>query len=248
MNKIDSKICKDQQIKWVVKYKDPIDKIIETGVFNIKNCENIECRALYSQYLKEKANVQVLKDCLEIEKNDSKAMILQVEQMENKYENKIEELVHKNDLFQKKINELQQNLEIERKLRMEDIYKIEFHKVESEELFRDNTILRKELTLESSKIPELEKEIYNLKNVLSIIQDKNKFMYSQLQVYEHEITKLDDINIRLRLRLNNSDDKISSILKNNSSSITQIPSSYRSSQSMIDKQMTRKSTIKLKPL
>lgn len=175
------------------------------------NCPSADCKAIYDAYLEEKAMVKVLQDRLEDYSSERTFIVEQVAKSETEHTSKIKELETCISEQWAKLDGLNKALENERRLRMEDVYKLEFLKQENHRLIIENKETRQNHINAVNALPELENENKLLKQSLLLNKDTIEKMNGELQQYDYELSKLEGANTRLRLRVSQSDDQIDSM-------------------------------------
>lgn len=169
------------------------------------DCTCPDCKSIYNAYIDEKAMTKVLQSRLDESDAESTIMIEQVKNMEDEFNARIEELEKSVNEKLRKIESINTQLETERRLRMEEIYKLEFQKEESAKQTTELREVRQMLTNATNALPNLEFENRILKERIDRNNDTIAKMHTELHQYSYELTKLEDANTRLRLRLNDSD-------------------------------------------
>ena len=172
------------------------------------DCTCPDCKATYNAYLVEKSMCKLLQERVDENEIESALMIEQVKSMETQYTLSIQELEASIRLKQQQVESIQGQLEMERKLRMEDIYKLEFEKEDNSKQAAEIRSLRAELKEALQNFPNLELENKVLKYRCESNSDTINKMDAELQQYSYELTKLEDTNTRLRLKLSDSDTQI----------------------------------------
>ena len=172
------------------------------------DCTCPDCKMTFNSYIDEKAMTKVLQERLDENQAESTFMIGQVKLMEDKYNARIEELEKSVSEKLRKIEFITAQLETERRLRMEEIYKLEFQKEESATQAKELREVRQLLVNATNALPNLERENKILKERIERNNDTIAQMDAELHQYSYELTKLEDANTRLRLRLNDSDVQI----------------------------------------
>lgn len=175
------------------------------------SCQSSECRAIYDAYMEEKAMVKVLQERLAEYSTERSFIVEQVLKQENEHAAKLAELELCMSEQWTKIDGLNKSLENERRLRMEDVYKMEFLKQDNYRLMTENKETRQHHINAVNALPELEKENKLLKQSLLLNKETISKMNDELQQYDYELSKLEDANTRLRLRVSHSDEQIDSI-------------------------------------
>jgi len=180
-------------------------------------CTCSYCKITYDAYIDEKAMTKVLQQRLDESQNESSFMIEQVKAMEDKYNTRIEEL--ESELADKirKMDFINAQLETERRLRMEEMYKLEFQKDENDKQGKELKSTRNELINAINALPELEHENKLLKQKVEYTEVTILRLNTEMKQYNYELAKMEDANTRLRLRLHDSDTQINQFRMNNSS-------------------------------
>mmetsp|Transcript_17215 Transcript_17215/g.28870 ORF Transcript_17215/g.28870 Transcript_17215/m.28870 type:complete len:338 (+) Transcript_17215:49-1062(+) len=206
---------------WLLKGDNGIDTFRESGNINDVrmscDCQCPDCKALYNAYLEEKALAKFLQQRVDEDKEDSAEMISQVKQMEEDHRHKIKAMKREAEALQGQVDAIQQQLDYERKVRMEDVYKLEFSKEENIVINSDVKDLQSQLSVAIQKLPLLQRENEILKGSVAAHTDTITKLCKQLKNCESELSRVDEINTSLRLRLNESDAQVEKYrLKNNS--------------------------------
>lgn len=201
---------------------------IDNGIATFKSTSNVDdirlscdctcqdCKAMYNSYIDEKSMTKVLQERLDDNQVENAFMIEQVQLMENKYNAQIEELQQMVDDKQRKIGSINAQLETERKLRMEDMYKLEFQKEENTTQAKELREIRQLLNNAHNALPNLEYENKLLKQRAKQNEDTIAKMDAELHQYSYELAKLEDTNTRLRVRLHSADMQVDQYRLDNS--------------------------------
>lgn len=201
---------------WVVKPNGPSDGNVISTVSSTCSCpsDSAECKAVFDAYIEEKAMVKILQDRLADYSSERGFIVEQVDKLENEHAAKIMELETCISEQWAKIDSLNKSLENERRLRMEDVYKMEFLKQENNRLMIENRETRQHHINAVNALPELENENRLLKQSLLMNKDTIEKMSGELQQYDYELSKYEDANTRLRLRVHDSHEQLDSMRLN----------------------------------
>ena len=175
------------------------------------DCTCTYCKATYDSYIDEKAMTKVLRLRLDESQSESSFVIEQVKAMEDKYNARIEELEGELADKSRKMDFINAQLETERRLRMEEMYKLEFQKDENEKQGKELKSTRNELIKAINALPELEHENKLLKQRVEYNEATILQLNTEMQQYNYELAKMEDANTRLRLRLHDSDTQITQL-------------------------------------
>ncbi len=199
----------------------------EVNVKKLSCCgsECLECRRNYCGYWTEKALVTDLKASLKAEQDSIQgnnlctilfialyllvgffqATIQEIKIMEKEYENKINEINEKLTIETNKNITLTNNLEYERKLRLEETYKHEVIIEEGRMVQGEKKELINKLYSFQDELIQLRNDAGKLKTSNNVItQAKDTALY-QLREYENGIFQVEKANALLRTRLSDLD-------------------------------------------
>ena len=169
------------------------------------SCERDACQALFRRYRLEVDKVETLQECLDLEKEESEQVILEVKEMELGYEQQIDALRLEHEARSMQVADLKDALELERKQRMEDIYKLEFLKKDYDTILQDNSDLRHQLVEASRSVHDIKIEHKSYADALTAMQHRNNALSDQLRKRESELFELEGINVMLRMRLHDAE-------------------------------------------
>jgi len=141
----------------------------------------------------------------------------------------------------KQVTDLKDALELERKQRMEDIYKLEFLKKDYDIILQDNSDLRRQLVETSRSIHDIKIEHKSYTDALSTIYHKNNALIDQLRKREAELFELESVNAMLRMRLHDAETEIDKLQS------SQFAQNSHETTSRITSRVGRKS-IRLAPI
>ena len=126
----------------------------------------------------------------------------------NFFEMRIEDLQSMVEQGTTKISELKHTLDSERSLRMEELYKREFQKRETDKSIEEIKDLKSSLRKQSDELRllihenKLLKERERVNNTQQeAVNNDREGAYNQLQSYENQIARLEELNDLLRMRL-----------------------------------------------
>lgn len=157
--------------------------------------------------------VKVLQAQIAENDKERKLVIEQVGELEEQHTTEKHAWSTENAVLQNKIDELSKALEHERKLRMEEVYKLEFQKKETARVEAEVVSLRKQLADAIQALPNLEKENELLKRRVEADKATISKMNAELGQYNYELATMENLNTRLRLRLNEADTKLGKALR-----------------------------------
>lgn len=207
---------------WLMKADDGMSSFKCTSDINDVRlsceCSCLDCKATYNAYIDEKAMTKVLQQRLDESIMENSYMIEQIKAMEDRYNAKIEELQNEVADKQRKMDFINAQLETERRLRMEEIYKLEFQKDENEKQATELRNTRKELVIAINALPELEHENNLLKQKVQHNESTISRINDDIEQYNYELAKMEDANTRLRMRLHDTDVQITHLKVNSKSS------------------------------
>jgi hypothetical protein len=217
---------------WVIKANDGVADFKESGdISDIRlrcDCTCPECKETYNAYLEEKAMVKMLQAQAADNENERRFVIAQVDELELQHKFERENSAKKVQDLQATVDSLNKSLENERKLRIEEVYKLEFQKKETARVEGEVAELRKQLIDALNALPDLQLENAALKqradmNKTSILQ-----MSAELERYNYELARMEDLNTRLRLRLSEADTKLGKVMARANSNSINTGSAYGS--------------------
>lgn len=162
-------------------------------------CQN--CRDIYISYIQEKAANRVLEGHISSGQIEMEQIIERVKQSEDEHKR---ELKCANELLvieRARYAELEATLTQERQLRMEDVYKAEQARAETEYLSSQTKELHADFIAAFQRAEEAENRSVSLQNVLDKLMSSGKRNENLLHSYESEIARLELLNNQLRLRL-----------------------------------------------
>ena len=203
---------------WLIKADDGIAGYKESGdLSDIKlscDCKCLNCKDIYNSYLDEKSMTKVLQEQLDENATERKFVLEQVKLLENQHKITLQEKDKEIKEANAKIEFINQSPEHERKLRMEEVYKLEFQKQETVRVCKEVGELRQQLQEALNALPTTENENKLLKQRIDLNQITITKMSAELEQYNYELARLEDLNTRLRLRLNDSDTKLGNVMHN----------------------------------
>jgi len=217
----------------------------EPAVIDSCSCEREGCQALFRRYRLEVDKVETLQECLDLEKEASEQVIQEVKEMELDYEQQIDALRLEHEARSTQVADLKDALELERKQRMEDIYKLEFLKKDYDTILQDNSDLRHQLVETSRSVHDIKIEHKSYSDALSAMQHRNNALNDQLRNRESELFELDGINVMLRMRLHDAETQIDKLQSSRVSS--QAQNTHEMAASRRTSRVSRKS-LRLAPI
>jgi hypothetical protein len=201
---------------WVVKGNDGVADFKESGdISDIRlrcDCTCPDCKETYNAYLEEKAMVKVLQAQAADNENERRFVIAQVDELELQHKFEREDNAKNVQRLQATVDSLNKSLENERKLRIEEVYKLEFQKKETVRVEGEVAELRKQLMDALNALPDLQLENATLKQRVDLNKNSILQMSAELERYNYELARMEDLNTRLRLRLSEADTKLGKIM------------------------------------
>ena len=177
------------------------------------NCSCPNCKANFNHYMDSIALIKVLQDRVNDDEKERSYMIEQVDLLEKQQKLILHQKEEDLKSLQECYNSLGKSIETERKLRIEEMYKLEFQKKEMARVEKEITELRKELAEAIEALPNLQKENKVLKERAELDQQTIARMSTEMEQYNYDLVLLEELNTRLRVRLSEAETKLGDALK-----------------------------------
>ena len=194
----------------LIKFNDEADKLWKIKPLTYEQmadlpfpdcgCECRECIGTFREHWIVKAKFTELRKALVREKQAMSETIEEVNEMELDYEKRLEDYRLELVVEREKNAQLSHDLDNERTLRIEDIYKADRQAKESDSVMEDMRGYRQQMKNMSMELKYLRDESEKMKNLLRRGETTKKDLVNQIKSYESQVNELERTNLELRGR------------------------------------------------
>lgn len=209
LNPIRTSPSKEQPAWRFGKAKYPrIKRRTEEGMENVDdiklpcgNCECHDCKITYRAYWEEKTFSKELNQALVEERKAMQGVVEEVGQIEADYKDQISKLKLEIDIVNEKNQNMETNLEFERKLRADETYRREMTNEESKHLYDQTSVLEKRLIGYSEELVYLRGENEALREAADRSRHLSEKTLIQVRKYESMTNALERDNAEVKTSL-----------------------------------------------
>lgn len=163
-------------------------------------CDCRDCIGTFREHWIVKAKFTELRKALVREKQAMSETIEEVNEMELDYEKRLEDYRIELVVEREKNAQLSHDLDNERTLRIEDIYKADRQAKESDSVMEDMRGYRQQMKNMSMELEYLRDESEKMKDLLRRGETTKKDLVNQIKSYESQVNELERTNLELRGR------------------------------------------------
>ena len=165
------------------------------------NCDCHECKLTYRSYWEEKTFSKELNQALLDERKAMQSVVEEVGKLEADYSDQISKLKLEIDIVNEKNQNMEANLEFERKLRADETYRREVTNEESKHLYEQSSALERKLVAYSEELTYLRGENEALREATDRSRQLREKTLSEVRKYESMTNALERDNAEVKTSL-----------------------------------------------
>lgn len=218
LNPIRTSPSKDQPAWRFGKPKYPrIKRRTQEGMENVDDiklpcdCDCRDCKITYRAYWEEKTFSKELNQALMDERKAMQSVAEEVGELETDYKDQISKLKLEVDIVNEKNQNVETNLDFERKLRADETYRREMTNEESKHLYEQSSVLERKLIGYSEELMYLRSENEALRGAAERSRHLSEKTLAQVRKYESMTNALERDNAEVKTSLYQAENEINKL-------------------------------------